>query len=493
MKQAHLLTAATIVAACTLSASGCVNREAQQQAKRTEQLLSDPTLPVKVQPIRVTPLVERLEITGEVATAQDVRVAPKTPGKLAAVYVMDGDAVVAGQRLAMLDTASQQIQLRQASAQLTSAQAALSQAIANARHAPERSSAAVASAEAQLRSAKAQLDKARSGARPEEVRQAEAQARSAETAMDTARREMERQKELYEQGASSKQRYEQAVNAYEAAKAQYESARETLAIRRQQTREEDIRSAEESVRQAEASLKSAKASQELDVLLDDQVQAAQANLESARAQVNLVQQQIDDATVTSPISGRVVGIPAQPGQYVGGGESVARVVGTTGSYFEGEVPETQVGAIKVGSSVDVALDAAPGRAFRGRVAAISPRARDIGRLFSVRVQFDADPDAVKPGMFAKGQVELRKIAAAVVVPAIAVVTRAGKQYIFVVQDGTVRRTPVKLGIAEDGIVQVEGAPVGAQVVVSGQTDLDDGSKIRIETDEAAPKTAAKGN
>lgn len=459
---------------------GCVNRAAQQQAKRTEDILADTTKPVMVTAAVNRPLVERLEITGEIATAADVRVAAKTPGKLVAVYVADGDKVSAGQILARQDTSSQEISLRQAQAQVTAMQASLSQAIANARIAPSRTAAAVASAEAQLRSAKAQRDKVRSGARPEERRQADAQLDAARSNLETARKELERQRSLYDSGATSRQRLEQAENAFRAAEASYESANQQVQMMKSWAREEDIRSAEEAVKQAEAAVRSAKANRELDVLLLDQVQAAKAQIESARAQLKQVMQSIDDASIKAPISGTIYGVPAQAGQSVGGGEPVARIVGTGGVYFEGEVPETTLSNIRVGNAVGVTLEAIPGKTFRGRVAAISPAANSVGRLFTVKVVLDGAPLDLKPGMFGAASVEIRQIAQATVVPAGAVVRRAGQDMVFVVEGNVVKKRLVTTGIKSDGQIQVSGVNPGEQVVTTGQTEVDEGSKVRVD-------------
>lgn len=491
MRQALSLTSLLVIAAFV--AGGCVDRASQQQAKRTEEIIADPTKRVLVQDAKSQTLVERVEITGEVTTASDVRVGPKSPGRLVSVSVSDGDTVQAGQVIAVQETTSQLIQLQQAQAQVTSARSALSQAISNARIAPSRTAAAVAGAEAQLRSARAQLEKAKNGARPEEKAQAESAVVSARSQMETAKKEAQRQRELYEAGAASRQRVEQAENALAAATAQFENATQQLKMIESWVRVEDIRAAEEAVKQAEAAVSSAKANRELDVLLNDQVSAAKAQLDSATAQLKLIQQAIDDATIRAPLSGRVSGVPAQPGQYVGPGEPVARIIGLSAPYFEGEVPETVLGQIKMGASVDVRLDALPDQKISGIIAAISPDASSVGRLFRVRVVLSNSSGGLRPGMFARGAVSVRVVEDAKVVPLDAVVRRAGEDVVFVIEGDTAKLRKVKLGIKEGGFVQVTNVTAGEKVVVSGQTELDEGSKVLIEDPKAAPASATARN
>ncbi len=63
--------------------------------------MSDPSHPVTVQPARQETLVERIEITGALTTANDTQVGARVPGRVVAVFVKEGDAVAQGQILAL--------------------------------------------------------------------------------------------------------------------------------------------------------------------------------------------------------------------------------------------------------------------------------------------------------------------------------------------------------------------------------------------------------
>lgn len=474
-----------VLSLSVLVVGGCVNRDAQKQAKRTEQILRDPTKPVTVEPIGTRSMRDLLELTGQVTTGEDVAVGSKNPGKLISVYVRDGDSVSAGQLLATQDTSTQMISMQQAQAQVSAAMAALSQARQNAIVGPRRSTAALETARAQLRSAKAQLQKALNGARPEERRQAEAAVAGARSAMETAKKQAERARELFNADAISRSQLEVAENTYQGALSQYQSALETLSLSKNSARAEDISSARESVRQAEEGVRSAEAQKSLDSLLTEQVRAAEANLRSAQAAVGLIQQQVSDAQIRAPFSGRVYGRPAQPGSVVGAGSPVVRIIGSGGVYFEGEAPESAIASIIPGSPVDITVDALTGRKFAGKVTNLSPQASSVGRLFSVRIQFLAMPAEIKPGMFARGSIAIKTVAAATVVPSSAIVRRGGQDMVFTVSNNTAKEAKVTRGLEQGGFTQVTGVAPGEQVVVKGQNELVDGSKVTIE----APKSA----
>lgn len=479
----------TLVVALVI-AGGCVNRENQAQAKRTENLLKDPVVPIRASTVETRQMTESLEISGETVTSDDATVGSKIGGRLVAVYVQDGDSVSAGQTLATLDTASLNIQMQQAMAQVAAAQSAVNQARQNAVAGPQKSTAQLETAKAQLRSAKAQLQKAQNGSRPEEKRQAENAVAAARSNMDTAKKQADRARELWAAGAISKQQLEVAENAYQSALAQYQSSLESLNMAKNWSRPEDISTAQEAVRQAEEAVRSAEVQKKLDSLLTEQVQAARANLLAAQSQVNLVRQQISDASIKAPFSGRISGKPSQPGTVVSPGSPIARIVGAQGIYFEGEVPATSIATINLGSRVTITVESLSSREFSGKVAAISPSATNIGRLYKVRVQFDAAPAELRPGMFASGRVALRTLNSVVAVPSVAIVRRAGIDYVFLVEGDKAKQVKVTKGLEQDGWTQVQGIGAGSTLVIQGQASLEEGTKVKIESGEA--KSASTG-
>lgn len=470
----------TLTAALALT--GCVDRQAQQQAKVTQKIITDPTQVVTVESVMPQAVSETLEITGELATGQDTQVGAKQSSKLVAVYVKDGDPVSAGQLIAVQDSAVQQAQLQQAMASMSTASAQLSQAISNAKIGPAKTAAAVRQAQAQLKSAEANLKKVRAGARKEERIQQDWAVKQAKTALDIAQKDVDRKQDLYNQGAIPKTQLEQAQNAYMAALTSYNSALQNQAMQNEGARPEDISVAEEAVRSAQQQVAQARAQQDLDVLYGDQIRAARASVQSAQAQVEVARQAIADTQIRAPYAGRIAGKPAQPGEVAGPGSVVARIIGGSGLYFEGEVPESEITRVRSGSPVSIAITAIPGRTFSGRVAAINPLASTVGRLYTVRIAFNAISPEIKPGMFARGAITLRTIPDAVMVPSTAVVEYRGQTIVWVMNgEAAVKSIPVQTGIRKQDSIQIlSGLAPGEKVIVKGQQNLNDKSKVRVE-------------
>jgi HlyD family secretion protein len=497
------------------AATGCVDRAAQEQGKRTAQVLNDPVRPVKTATPKTTTLTETLEVTGDVTAGEDTSVAAKQSGRLTAVFVKDGDTVSTGQLIATQDATQAQAQLNQAQAQVGTALAAanqalaqrrqaesgLQQAIRNARSKPGQSTAAVRQAEASLRSARAQLQKALAGARPEERRQAEANVASAKANLDTAEKELQRVETLVREGAIAGNRLDQQRATTAAARTQYQNAVEALNLIQNGTRSEDIEVARAAVRQAEEGVASARSAKELDPLLQDavetaraQVQAAIAQYESAQAQVRSAQAQvaiaretITDTQIRAPFSGKVAGRPVQVGTIAGPQTTIARIIGGSGIYFTGQLPSTEVSRVRQGMPVQVTVDALPGKQYSGTVAAVSALGQSIGRLFDVRIQLNATDAALRPGMFARGVITVRTIPNATVLPRTAIVERDGGKFVFLMDGDQAKRVPVTTGLEKGTEVQVTGIPEGSKVIVAGQQSLIEGAKIR---EDKAPENGA---
>ncbi len=105
----------------------------------------------------------------------------------------------------------------------------------------------------------------------------------------------------------------------------------------------------------------------LEVALKE-VQVAQANVEK-------VQSEIDDATLTSPVLGRVLYRLAEPGEVLGPGGKALTLVNLEDVYMEIFLPSNQAAAVKIGSEARFTVDFEPKRAAVGYVSFVSPQAQ----------------------------------------------------------------------------------------------------------------------
>jgi len=102
---------------------------------------------------------------------------------------------------------------------------------------------------------------------------------------------------------------------------------------------------------------------------------ATQNVEVARKQAATVQTRIDDATLRSPVVGRVLYRLAEPGEVLAPGGKALTLVNLDDVYMEIFLPSEQAAAIKVGAEGRVTVDYIPKRAVAGQVSFVSPEAQ----------------------------------------------------------------------------------------------------------------------
>lgn len=469
--------------------NGCARRAPVSPAQQA----AAPATAVAVVSARVGDIPFTVSVTGSLQTLDDVMLSAKLPGKIAKVFVREGDTVQAGQVVVQQETNDLEAQLRQAEATLRSARARLQQARTALELQPTQNETNLRQAEAALEAAKARLRALETGARRQERQQVEQQVASARANLENAQANLERVRRLYQQDAVPKQQLDAAQTAYDIALAQYRTAQEQLSLVQEGPRQEDIDAQRALVRQAEDAVRLARTGDLQLRVRQDEVNAAKALVAQAEAGLFYARQQYESAFIRSPINGTVAMRAAQPGQMAGAGTPLLRIVNLNAIFFEARVSETAVRYVRVGQPVTVTVDAYPGKQFQGTVSRIYPVGSEGSRDFVVRVDMRNEGGMLKPQMFARGEILVGLHRGVVLIPKDAILTQDGKQVVFVVREGVARRVAVQTGYINGTNAEVRGLPPGAQVVVQGQENLRDGDKVRVEQLQTAEAATSGGS
>ncbi len=105
------------------------------------------------------------------------------------------------------------------------------------------------------------------------------------------------------------------------------------------------------------------------------LQTATQEVEVARANAETVQTRINDATLRSPVTGRVLYRLAEPGEVLGPGGKALTLVNLEDVYMEIFLPSEKAARLKVGAEARITLDFDPRRALPGYVSFVSPEAQ----------------------------------------------------------------------------------------------------------------------
>jgi RND family efflux transporter MFP subunit len=224
------------------------------------------------------------------------------------------------------------------------------------------------------------------------------------------------------------------------------------------------------------------------------VSVLEAQTNSARAQVQLAEVNLENTRVRAPFDGTVLNKDAEVGEIVApasaGGALTRTAIVTMADLgtleVEVDVNEAYISRVRNGQPASITLDAYPDTSFHGRVRQVIPTADRQKATVLVKVSIlDRDP-RILPEMGAKVvfQRESGETAVAaprrVLAPAAAVVRSGADASVWVVENGRVARHPIQLGRERDASVEVLSGLVGGEsVIVDPPAALKDGARVRV--------------
>ncbi|MCK9537680.1 efflux RND transporter periplasmic adaptor subunit [Dokdonella sp.] len=225
------------------------------------------------------------------------------------------------------------------------------------------------------------------------------------------------------------------------------------------------------------------------------VQSQLRQVDVAEAVVRGAKVQLDYCTVRAPFAGVIIAKAAQVGEIVsplsaGGGftrTGVGTIVDMDSLEVEVDVNESYIQRVAAGQATEAVLDAYPDWKIPGHVIAIIPAADRSKATVKVRVALDQKDARVVPDMgvrvsFLEGASDAHAAAPpnGVLVPATAIVTRDGKESLFVIDGDRARLRAVVAGQAMADLRLVEGVQAGTRIVRAPPAALKDGTRIKVK-------------
>jgi RND family efflux transporter MFP subunit len=204
---------------------------------------------------------------------------------------------------------------------------------------------------------------------------------------------------------------------------------------------------------------------------------ATARANAARARQRAAQLKMDKTAVLAPDDGIISARRATVGSLTQSGEELFRLIRGGRLEWRAEVPSADLLRVPVGTPAR--LTGPNGGTVSGTVRAVAPSVDAQTRNGLIYV--DLPPtDAVRAGMFARGEFELGRTPA-LSLPQTAVVLREGFAYVFRLEgEDRVAQTKVELGRRAGERVEIlAGLPATARVVENGAGFLADGDVVRV--------------
>jgi HlyD family secretion protein len=215
-------------------------------------------------------------------------------------------------------------------------------------------------------------------------------------------------------------------------------------------------------------------------------------LQTARRQVELQSQHVEDTIIRAPFDGVVISKDAQPGEMIspvsaGGGftrTGICTLVDMSSLEIEVDVNEAYINRVHPEQSVEAVLDAYPDWKIPARVITAVPTADRQKATVKVRIALDERDERVLPDMGVKVTFITSDPATAattaVVIPRAALRRDGEHDVVFVVQDRKAERRAVRVATTQgDQVRLVSGVTAGEQVIIAGPPELRDGDAVRV--------------
>ncbi len=323
---------------------------------------------------------EQVVARGTLIPTRWKRLSFASSGLLSNLDVDEGAEVIAGQKLASLETQDLELTVALAANQLEAQEAVLT-ALAKG-----SSSAEFMAAQASYDAAVAAYEKIQSRPSPEEIAIAQADLKKAEEAVRRAQGAYDAVRNLPDIGArhESVQLHEATLD-YERAKAQY-----ALAVAKPDQAE---------LKQAESQVAAAKA--RLDAL-PAELRAAQSAVARAKLDVQKAQLELEQATLYAPFTATVTTLDVQPGDMVGAGSPALTLADLSELQVElADLDEWGVANVRLNQSVDLTIPSLGNLSLRGRLTSVAtePTTSAAGAVFyKAIVALERQEPALRWGM-----------------------------------------------------------------------------------------------
>ncbi len=428
----------------------------------SEALESANVKALKIKLIQKTPSIS---LSGTIEPLEKVEVYSKVSGRIEKFFVIDGQKIKRGQKLAKIDNLSLVLEARRQQAALEAANAQL-----------------------QLIQEKYKLAK-----RNVEIKLNEADKRV--LSHDKIREEFKRAEEVYnkklqlfETGAISQEELETTKIDLITKESAYHISKRDKQIAMIGLKNRDIK------RSGQKVPKDKKV--KIEVLRDintrverSEVEVAEKNRRQSAVQLQSTKAMLKESILYSPIEGVVAQRLKSVGELLDSGgtansKSIMTLVYIKEVYASFFINEEDTKVVKEDLDVNVKTDIYPDEVFEGKVKIVSPIVDQKTHTTEIKVLLDNEDLTLKPGMFVRLEIITGKPEKVVVIPYQAVQpAEENEGFVFIIKNGIIFKTKVKLGKKEDdNVIVLEGLKEFDTIATSNLNKLRDGMQVNPKFD-----------
>ena len=207
---------------------------------------------------------------------------------------------------------------------------------------------------------------------------------------------------------------------------------------------------------------------------------AQGDVERAVAGLDLAKEKLTKTKIHAPMAGSIKEKKVTAGDYIRNGTLLVSIIRTDLLKLLFSVSEKDVGSLRAGQDVSFAVDAFPGREFRGQVKTIYPSLEEKTRSLQIEAVVANADRSLKPGLFARVTLYTGLARDTVVVPITALLYDNATTKLFVAEGDRAKERKVRIGRKYGEFMEIlEGLKAKEIVVTVGQNNLMEGVLVNV--------------
>jgi HlyD family secretion protein len=206
---------------------------------------------------------------------------------------------------------------------------------------------------------------------------------------------------------------------------------------------------------------------------------AEAAVAQAEAELGAAESRLAEASLTAPVPAVVLRRDVEPGDSVQPGQALLRLARVGDTRLTVEPDERSLAFLQPGQPAVASADAFPRERFAARVETVAPSVDPDRGTVEVKLAVPQPPAYLRPGMTVSVDIEVGRREAALVLPAAAVRDAASERpWVLVLQDGRAVRRDVVPGLRGEGTLEVVEGLAEGDVVLTGRGVVP-GQRVRV--------------
>ncbi len=415
--------------------------------------------------------------SGELTASDSISISAKLSAKITNLAVKEGDYVSSGAVLLSLDKTDLNFAYEQARAGYNSAVASYNSVVNSAsKQSSVQARQAIVSAETAYNQAKMNLD------REQALYDNASNLKIAEQNYNTAKNNYDRIKSLFDLGGASQAELDGAYTQYLSASENLTTVKTTLSA--------SLDAAKAALDNAQNALSSARENASLaQTAAQASIETAFAGVESAKVALDMALNNLNNTTITAPISGYISKCIVSKGQTVSPGIEIITISNTKTVDAKINVSESDIAFLKVGDSAEVTVSSVGKEPVIGTISVINPVKDTMTGLYGVKITLDNTDDVMKVGMLCDVKLILSAHSNIVKIPSEALINSGDEYFVYITSDGNkAKKVRVELGIADEEYTEIiSGINFGDEIIVSGKDYLSEKNNEFNITEEYSDK------